>query len=173
MNVFSKTIKLDLKKEYKILVISDTHAIDVNSEMDLIKENGWIQRKKYFANFYNQNYDDKYNKLSSICCLNELIDYSNKEKPDLLIFCGDIIDYCNDYNNQLLKNTLNSISIPYMFVNGNHDNGIDCNAFQVREFRDFVIIGIDNSKKKITEDVLNQFKEYLNKRIILAIHIPI
>lgn len=58
--------------------------------------------------------------------INKLITQINNQKPDLIVFTGDLVDNPEDYSwNQQLIKKLSSLSAPYgkYWIYGNHDHG--------------------------------------------------
>ncbi|MFA7560650.1 MAG: metallophosphoesterase [Candidatus Izemoplasmatales bacterium] len=183
-------INLGVSKEYTLIQFSDVHAVTydkISDESELIikainQEKLWMQQRLDFAEKFQENYDS--NKLfSSIECLNQLIDYANKQNPDLVILTGDIIDYYSPTNFAYLKKTINRIKSSYLFSCGNHEypsryffdmcqGNCDINYI---DFKEFMVISIDDSIGKIKPNQLNAFKMLLRRKIpiILAMHIPI
>ena len=182
-------LNLNLKHEYHFIHFSDVHAISYeknDSEKEKNKaienEKAWDYVKKDFAKHFNE-YFGKEHEISSKECLCKLIDYTNKENPNLLVLTGDIIDYNSNSNFKFLKEELNTLKCPYLFTNGNHEAQEEfydeitnsSSDFNVYEFEDLLVIGIDDSLKSVSENQLNKLKNEVkkNKSIILCMHIPL
>ena len=183
------TINLRLSKPYKLIQFSDVHVATYNQQTDdqesihqaINQEQTWMKQRQDFASKFNEPFDSK-SMLSSVDCLNQLIDYANHEDPDLVLLTGDIIDYYSPSNYNFLIQSVKNIHAPYLFSCGNHEyppeNFLElCNdslEFNMIEFNDFLVVSIDNSKRKITAAQLKAFESILErgKPIIIAMHIP-
>ena len=186
-----KEIVLDigLNKQYTIVHFSDVHVItysdnDTKQEIEkaIKQEQAWFRVRKDFANYFNELCEDKH-MIASTLCLDNLIEYNNNVKPDITLLSGDIIDYYSVSNYNYLKKSLSNINNPYLFSCGNHETPSSlydelCNGngqFNQIEFEEFIIVSLDDSKKKINENQLELLNETLkkNKPIILTMHIPL
>lgn len=182
-------LNLNLKRTYKIIHFSDVHVVTYNendSKEDKDKaihhEKAWIKVRQDFANYFKENYNQEH-LIESTKCLDNLIEYSNKENPDIVLLTGDIIDYYSKANYNYLKYSLNKINSPYLFSCGNHETPSSLykeitnnnNEINYYDFDEFIIVSIDDSKKIINEYQLNTLISLskLNKPIILSMHIPI
>jgi len=102
----------DLNREYEIWFFADSHMTLCNDkEADEIKEYA-AQRAPVFANEMG---------VSSDMIFSEFIDAANEEKPDMVLFGGDILDFPSEANVSFLKAELNRLTVPYLFTMGNHD----------------------------------------------------
>jgi len=182
-------LNFSLKNEYKLIQISDVHAMTYTSldskeekEEAIKAEDLWYRQRTWFADKANEHYSESH-MIPSKECLSKLIDYINSEKPVAAILSGDIIDYYSKTNYELLVSECNRISVPFVFSNGNHEipasnyTEITNNplGFKVLDFIEFKIVSLDNSTKSISKDTLDLVKKELeeNKPIIIAMHIPI
>ena len=182
-------LSIGLKKEYKIIHFSDVHVItyresDSQEVIDKAKkqEEAWFKVRKDFANHFTEHCDVE-QMIPSTKCLDNLIDYANEQNPNVVLLTGDIIDYYSTSNYKYLKDSLAKLTKPYLFSCGNHEtpsmlyNDIcDGNGeFHYKEFDEFIIVSIDDSKKTIKERQLNALQEVLkrNKPILLTMHIPL
>ena len=124
----------------------------------------------------------------------ELAMQLNEAKPDAILFGGDMIDLCSEATIQKLKDGLNQISVPWMYIRADHDQGThwlaepdaEKNAEMqtsicsndnvlVMEYDDFIIIGINHSTSQLTEEGLEQAKLAFEKGkpIIIVTHVPL
>ncbi len=182
-------INIGLKKEYKLIHISDVHAVDYKDrdskeviEEALKAEDIWYRQRTWFAKKANE-YCDESHMIKSKECLIKLIDYINNENPTAALLTGDIIDYYSESNYLMLKEEINRINPPYLFSIGNHEAPVSKfieiigsdNGISKLEFDEFKIISIDNSTKKVSKETLDYLKEEVidNKPIIISMHIPI
>lgn len=178
MNVLiNKTeINLNLSKPFKIIELSDTHAISPNEDINIrkTKEEQWLKNRIYFANKFHEDYDSS-NNIETYKCLDYLIDYINNIDCDLVLLNGDIIDFNSLENDKLLSESLNRIKHDYLFIKGNHDKDSIYPDISIKEYNEFIIFGVNNSTKSFSNESLKALKSLLekNKPIILCCHIPI
>ena len=182
-------INLGLKNEYKLIQISDVHAVDFNDSdsIDDINEakkaeDIWYKQRTWFADKANESYDESH-LIPSKECLNNLINYINDENPDVSVLSGDIIDYYSKSNYKLLVESIKKINTKYIFSPGNHETPVDrykeifnnSTGFTVLDLDDFKIVSLDDSTKLVSADTLNSLKKELedDKLIIISMHIPI
>ena len=182
-------LNLSLKNEYKLIHISDVHAVtykdtDSKEEIDeaLKAEELWYRQRTWFAGRAKEHYDESH-MIPSKDCLANLVNYINNEKPTAAILSGDIIDYYTKSNYELLVNSIKNINCPYVFCNGNHEPNIDkyeaitnsIIGYSTLNFDEFKIVSLDNSTKHISNETLNLVKKELevDKPIIIVMHIPI
>lgn len=101
-----------LNKEYEIWFLADSHMTLCNSdEAEEIIEYA-AQRTAGFVNEMG---------VSSDLIFSEFIDTANEEKPDMILFGGDILDFPSEANVSFLKAELDRLEIPFVFAMGNHD----------------------------------------------------
>ena len=121
--------------------------------------------------------------------------YINEENPDALFVTGDCVDYVGENNANYLKEQFAKINTDVLYVLGNHESVnyrekvenpkiyyplyeciTDGNpSFWVKDYGDLLIVGIDNSDKKITKEQIAMLKEEIKRNIpiILLMHIPV
>ncbi len=166
------TFDLNLKKEYHLYQISDSHLVYTDND----KEKNWFNGKKFFSEKYNEPYTSYFDNHSSVEIFNGIIDYVNKKDNDLVILSGDIIDYVDENNIKILNDSINKIKTKTLFVCGNHDyieGYVD--DYQSIDFEEFTIVGVNNYNKTFNKHQIDKLKEDLkkDKPIIVVCHIPI
>lgn len=183
-------INLGLSKEYTMIQFNDVHAVSFDKNRDdfeaidkaIAQERLWMKQRLDFAEKFKETYDSK-NMLSSTDCLNRLIEYANDNQPDLVILAGDIIDYYSDTNHEFLKKSIKRLKSQYLFSCGNHESPPklfqdicqgNCD-FNYIDLREFVVVSINNSTRKIKPSQLESLEKLLTykKPLILVMHIPI
>ena len=127
----------------------------------------------------------------------EIVKYLNYNEFDGIIFGGDIMDYCSNSNIALIKEGLDSLRAPYIYVRADHDYGTYYRGvfFTEAESRklhqtidkdeignkfwnkndDFLVLGIDNSTKDMPDYYLNNIVLDVftrGKPVIVATHVP-
>lgn len=189
MKIENTVIRLPgIKKEYRFLHIADVHvayAGENESESDkLLAEN-----------------ETKYWSRAGVTPLEawEMMEEYVKAQSggiDGLLIAGDCLNYYSAGNLEWLKKKIEAFPAAVLYTPGNHelmvygdgqpdisknyreyyDAAMGCNAdFQVRDYEDFLIIGINNAQKEITQEQLEKLKEQIarNVPIILLMHIPL
>ena len=123
------------------------------------------------------------------------LEFAAERKPDAVLFAGDMIDYYTKSNVRFLKEMLADFPVEYLYVWGNHENGSyglplpEINEikadiaplmnnetdFFVRDFEDFLIVGVRNSSFDITESQMDHMKNIIadGRPILLLMHVPI
>lgn len=125
----------------------------------------------------------------------EIIKYLNYYKFDGVIFGGDIMDYCSNSNVAIIKEGLDNLRIPYIYIRADHDygayyGGVFFTETQARQLHqtidgdeisykfwddeDFLVLGIDNSTKDIPDYYLDIVTDVYSrgKPVIMATHVP-
>lgn len=166
------TFNLNLKNEYHLYQISDSHLVYTDND----KEKNWFNGKKFFSEKYNEPYIDYFDNHSSVEIFNGIIDYVNKKDNDLVILSGDIIDYVEEENIKLLSDSINKIKGKTLYICGNHDyieGYVD--DYQSFYFNEFIVVGLNNYNKTFNQHQIDKLKEDLKKAkpIIIVCHIPI
>lgn len=183
------TIDLNLKKEYKIIHFSDVHVINLNDNeneeayLKAVKgEQAWLRVRKDFAIHFNEICNEEH-MIPSTSSLDNLIQYTNKVNPDLLVMTGDIIDYNSKANMKYLTSSLKDLSYPYLICCGNHEapNSIfdeitnNNSDFSYVDLDEFIVVSLNDSKKVFYQEQYDKLVKLtkLNKPIIISFHIPI
>ncbi len=146
------------QREYHLLFLSDLHLIVVNDEVadDSIE---LVQ-----ARLNDWNSPQLWETLPG------LLDDCH---ADMLLFGGDMIDFCSTASFNLLKDGLSKLNTGYMYVRADHDtqgfwqkdkdqqkrkalhDSLPENTdVMVKEFPDFILLGINNSTSQLTEEGL-------------------
>ena len=184
LNINRIRLKLNLKRKYKLIQISDCHAVKSSDELSMKRELNWMNMKQYFASIHQEKYDSSAHSISSVACLNKLIDYCNQESHDLVMFSGDIIDYYSVDNYKLLSEELDKVKDMTLFVCGNHEKPSDKYkdlsilrnpSVQLVDLGELFVVGFDNSERMFKQDQLDFLKKLntINKPIIVCMHVPI
>ena len=107
------------------------------------------------------------------------------EGADAVILAGDICDYVCPANLRFLNSRLENLNTPFLAVCGNHDQAEDIPdgyvysqikaPVQVLDLGDLILVGLDDSCRRITKEQNRQFLEILSqeKPVIVVLHIPI
>lgn len=191
LNVERTIIDLGTQRPYKLIQISDTHAVSLSpdqtgEELERAKqqENFWMKGKAHFAHLFGEKYDESECAIHSSECLQKEIEYINSEAPDAALLTGDMIDYPSGANDELLRRSIRCINTPVLFTCGNHErpadryNDVCINgdaSFQVIEFDDLRLVGLDDSRKTISRMQLEKLQKVTenDKKTVICMHIPV
>ncbi len=114
---------------------------------------------------------------------------------DGVIFGGDIMDYCSNSNVTMIKEGLDNLQIPYIYVRADHDYGTyyggvfftedearklhqtidgDEIAYKFWDRDTFMVLGIDNSTKDMPDYYLNMVADVYSRGrpVIMVTHVP-
>ena len=176
-------------KRKVIYHFSDSHLTEFDglcsdAEIEKAKKAtaAWEDVRKGFCDVSGEGYGDLQCQ-APIVHLENLLNAS--ADGDALIIAGDTLDYISDANVRASDKALKGFELPYIAVCGNHESASlfpEGHALsgmkrdmQVCELEDMVIIGIDDSQRKISRELIERFAKLLEgeKPILLAMHIPI
>ncbi len=125
----------------------------------------------------------------------EIVKYLNYNKFDGVIFGGDMMDYCSNSNVAMIKEGLDNLRIPYIYIRADHDYGAyyggvfftetqarqlhqtidgDAISYKFWDDGDFLVLGIDNSTKDMPDYYLDMVTDVYSrgKPVIMATHVP-
>ena len=186
------TIK-GISKEYTIAWVSDLHLV---SDHEAGTELGDVHAE--YLDAIHKRYEELAVTADGIHAEElwpEIVNYLNYNEFDGVIFGGDMMDYCSNSNVAVIKEGLDDLRIPYIYVRADHDYGtyyggvfftetearalhqtIDgdeiSNKFWDRN--DFIVLGIDNSTKDMPDYYFNMVADVYTrgKPVIMATHVP-
>ena len=190
---FNDTLRIDEKEiiipgvqgEYEFVVVNDQHIIQLSDEYTDEKSDEVEQRYNSFRNV---------NRTLSSDAWMEIVKKINEMQPDGVILDGDMVDFFSESNLACLKDGLDQIQVPTMYVRADHDLALWYNDtftpeyvqareneiwpmedVMVQEFENFLIVGINNNTSQLSENGLERIKEIWkqNKPVILAMHVPL
>ena len=173
----------ELESDYEIWFLADSHVIVENGSEDEQTAAYAAERKPGFA--HESGY-------TSDLIFSQFIDMANEDKPDLVLFGGDIIDFPSDANVAFLKSELERLEVPYMMTYGNHDWTFpweymteegkakyrpmleEMMAGNCLELTDLVVVSIDNSSNQAEAESLSVLEQAytLGKPVVLLQHVP-
>lgn len=182
-----------LGREYTIAWVSDLHLVSDHAAGDAL---GDVHAE------YLEAVSKRYGELAVTAdgihaeeLWPEIVKYLNYNAFDGVIFGGDMMDYCSNSNVAKLKEGLDSLRIPYIYIRADHDYGTyyggvffteaearalhqtidgDQIAYKFWDRNDFIVLGIDNSTKDMPEYYLNLVTDVYSrgKPVIMATHVP-
>ncbi len=178
-----------IQNEYEFLYLTDTHIIIPNNESG-----------KQIYDYSNQRlsvFKDPEEGNNNNIDFEEWITYANANNFDGLLLGGDIIDSPAPSNINYLNTTLKKLQLPYVYNLGNHDWTYpweymtdkgkkellpllspymsNNTSIHSKEYKDFIIVAIDNSNNQINPTALDEYKKILEKKkpVILMLHVPL
>lgn len=187
-HIEEETLYLEgLQEEYTILFLTDTHVVIRDEKASgQAAENEEIR----YSMFVNEE------GVPSAEQFPEWIQYANEKKVDAVLFGGDIIDTPSAVNIQWLKEQLEQLEMPYLYVNGNHDWTYPWEymteagravylpllepfmqgntAFQTLDFGEFLVVGIDDSTNQVDGEALREYEKVVQEKrpMIVMAHVP-
>ncbi len=194
--IFTTVPVKGLRREYKVLHVTDLHACAVDdaeaaampkARLDYIR-----QRQGLFGG--GRPYPSE-------AALPALFAYADEIKADLILMTGDILDFPSDTNLRLLGDCIRKSAVPVLYITGNHDwsfaddyhtgnaearhlprvgalSGGDPH-FAVWETDDVIFCAVDSGLDRIRESTADAYTAAAasageaGKPLILALHVPI
>ena len=102
----------EVERDYEIWFFADSHIIiSDDSESEEVQAYA-AERMPVFTNEMG---------IAPSEILTQFVEQANEQKPDMVLFGGDILDFPSEENVTFLKEELAKITIPYVYVMGNHD----------------------------------------------------
>ena len=174
------------EKTYHIIWVSDLHIVIDNEEIaeeqhEFVKgrQTAWAIRPdgKEAGDFW----------------VEELAEQINTANPDAILFGGDMLDLCSEATVAKLKEGLEKITVPYLYIRADHDdrthwlktpdyeknlamhkNICENEPIMILEYPVFIILGINNSTYQMTDEAVEQVKAVAKKGkpIIVITHVP-
>lgn len=175
----------EIKRKYKFIFMSDLHILVENDEISPEWADEVHTRRELFRTE---------NGMYSAELWNEMPDLLNSWGADAVLLGGDMVDYASGANIKCLKNGIQKIKAPVMYVRADHDlypyyckkevskkakrlhKSIDGNkGIFLKEFEDLCLVGINHSTNQISKRQLKKFKKILalGKPVILLTHVPL
>ena len=182
-----------LDREYTFVWVSDLHLVTDHEAGD---ENGDVRPE--YQDAIRKRYEELAVTEDGVHAEDlwpEIIKFINYGDYDGAIFGGDMMDYCSNSNIRIIKEGLDQLHIPYMYVRADHDYGVyyggvfftetesralhktidgDEMSHKFWDMGDFIVLGIDNSTKDMPEYYYNMVAEVYSrgKPVIMATHVP-
>ncbi|MBO5144271.1 MAG: hypothetical protein J6C19_01890 [Lachnospiraceae bacterium] len=182
-----------LTREYMIAWVSDLHLV---SDHEAGEEAGDVHAE--YLEAINKRYEELAVTSDGVHAEElwpEIVKYLNCNDFDGIIFGGDMMDYCSNSNVAMIKEGLDSLQVPYMYIRADHDYGpyyggvffteteartlhqtIDGDEISHKfwDMGDFIVLGIDNSTKDMPQYYLDMVADVYSrgKPVIMATHVP-
>ena len=182
-----------LDKEETVFQISDLHLIYSNEnsteEWKAFAEkqrNAWKGVRISFAQLYGDAYDEPH-LIQPEEALPKYVSLVNEKKPGGFLMTGDMLNDFNKETIDFLGDALGEVTVPYMWVRGNHEVGNDefylpytgSDLVRIMRVGKVALLGIDNSCKKITKELADAVKacaaeeNRMGNIPVLVMHIPV
>ena len=187
VTVYDEQIDIDgFDGNFKIIYVSDTHVALCDERDGELMEAQQMRYDEFSRDFKgpDRNFDIT-------------MDYIIAEKPDLVIFGGDITDEASLASVEYIGKEISRLECPYIYLMGNHDfkygeeyfspkayeeylprlesvNG-DFDGTEVLRFDQFTVLALDDNNNQVpagTKDTLNELRKE-GKPVIVALHVPI
>ena len=168
---------------------SDSHLTEYDAASDAFEierakkqTDAWEGVRKGFCEAYGAPYGEL-EKQSAQAHLENLL--SCASDGDALVIAGDTMDYINGANVRIFEKLFGKFEKPFVQVCGNHEPHADIpdgyivsrikNELQVLDMGDMLIVGLDNSQRKISRSQLDALEGFVKdgKNILLVMHVPI
>lgn len=184
VNYVEEIVIPGVENEYEFLFLTDLH-LAIKTREEVGPYGSADERIAAFANPKG---------TVSAAQLLQWISYANDKQFDAVLMGGDMVDYYSEANEAYLQEQVENLQIPYLFTLGNHDLFLPWEetiaedadiyewfmngnmAFQVMEYKEFVICAIDNEAYDVNEESLAAMKKWLgqnpDKPMILLAHVP-
>ena len=174
-----------LEKEYTFLWLSDLHIITECDEIAVEDQETVTSRRESFKNTVGMYSDEFWLQLSKAL---------DAWSADAIFFGGDMIDHAANANIACLKEGLDKLETPYLYVRADHDYApyycavkdeaavaglqAEIDGYEeitLIEFEDLCLVGINDSTRPITVAALQEMKDICakGKPIILVTHVPL
>lgn len=194
--IFTTVPVKGLKKDFKILHVTDLHACAVSeaeaADMPAYRLDYIRQRQALFAGGRPYPAD---------AALPVLFDYAAEIGADLILMTGDIIDFPSEANLTLLKSCVDGCKVPVLYITGNHDwsfaddyhtdnaaatylTRVDAisgcvDHAAIYECGTVLVCAVDSGLDRIRPETLNAYltaarrAKETGKALILALHVPV
>lgn len=176
-------------KRKTIYHFSDTHLAEYDelateTEIAGAKKTteAWERVRKIFA----ETHGEPIGEVQMLPAKEHFENLMNASKDgDALIIAGDMFDYVSHPNMRVAEKAFKDYPCPIIALCGNHENpdnipdGLLVSAMkspiQTLEFEDLIILGLDDSKREISEEQYSALETAYGsgKKVLLAMHIPI
>ncbi|MBP3388203.1 MAG: metallophosphoesterase [Clostridia bacterium] len=176
-------------KRKTIYHFSDTHLAEYDSlspekEIEAAKKatDAWIRVRKAFADGHGEPFGE----AQMLPAREHFVNLMNASRDgDVLVIAGDMLDFVNGANVRLAEKELKDYPCPVLALCGNHENANNIpegmtismmrEPIQIAELDDLIVLGLDDSKREITEKQYSALEEALasGKAVVVAMHIPI
>ncbi len=182
-----------LTREYTIAWVSDLHLI---SDHEAGEEAGDVHAE--YLDAISKRYEELPITSDGVHAEElwpEIVKYLNYHEFDGIVFGGDMMDYCSNSNVAMIKEGLDSLRAPYIYIRADHDYGAyyggvfftetearalhqtidgDEIAYKYWDRDEFVVLGIDSSTKDMPEYYYNMVADVYTrgKPVIMVTHVP-
>lgn len=188
VSVHEDTIKVEgLSRPYEIIMVADSH-ISLCDDRDAALIEKAAKRYKDFTCWDGEGADKAFE---------ECIKYVKREKPDVFLLAGDIIDSAMEASIDFLRNQLAEIDVPYLYGTGNHDFEYGTEYFseealntylprlneitdtdkgyQTLELEEITVMVVDDGSNKVSPDTLEELDRIfaIGKPVVIALHVPL
>lgn len=174
-----------VRGEHLLMHITDTHLhvwddLSTEEERDEAErqEARWMSGKEGYAKDNGEPYGDE-QKIPSTEAFEKLLALAEELRPEMLLLSGDNLDYMHPAGERYLAKKLSGYRGKFLAVPGNHEiercEGVWELGLQVCDLGEFVIAGVDDRKKTVSDDDLAKLTALCDegKQVIVLCHIPV
>ncbi len=188
LHLLETTVPMGLARSFTVCQPTDLHLVYADSRSGAYETELAAVREKNFPHAHQAK--------------EEIQNYLQKNKPDLLLMSGDILDFPTESNLDALRAFLADIGCPYLYTPGNHDwtfpqgyqSDLHCKTylprlgewmngtpdFQMLEAGGIVFIAADNSRfDRVTPEQTEKLEAALLScrargiPAVVCLHVPI
>ncbi len=174
-----------LKNHYTFIFMSDVHIIVENDEISPDDLETVRARREEFCSSDGRYASELWKDMPELF---------HSWDADAVLLGGDMIDFASTSNINCLKEGIDRIDVPVLYVRADHDynpyhcEGLDKKEMKILhqsidgyegvsllEFEDLCLVGLNNSTEQVSSRQLKRIKEIfeIGKPIILLTHVPI
>ena len=188
LKISHKKVQIEgLKNTYTFLHITDLHLVCISEDETMARIEHAKARKESF----------RVNGITSDMWLEKLMKYANDRKVDAVLLTGDILDFPSPEAIMTLKQALETLEMPYVYIIGNHDwSYLDDyhteasikrdrpllrtlsagnEEFHTVKVGEVTFVAVDNSTDAYSREMISWLEETLarEENVILLQHIPL
>ena len=177
-------IEVGLEKPVRLIVINDLHLQINNDEIAADSKEFMANRVKEFSTG-GLSTEKRWKKLPKLI---------NAVDADYVLFAGDMLDFNSEATVSALKEGMDKLDKPFMYVRADHDmecywqekvsheaaderqNSISDNGgLLVKDLGEIIIMGVNFTQNNISLETLEKIKEVMKmgKPVVVLTHIPI
>ena len=177
-------LEIGLSKPVKLVVVNDLH-LQINNDEIVEDQRDYMKNRIAEFSVGGVTTEKRWKKLPALI---------NKEEADYVLFVGDMLDFNSVATTTALKEGVEKIESPLLYVRADHDienywqpasdywasmekqSAIsDNSALIVKELDEIVLMGVNYSQNNISAETLKEAEAVmsLGKPVIVVIHVPI
>ena len=177
-------IEIGLKTPVRLIVINDLHLQINNDEIAADKKEFMTNRVSEFSTG-GMSTEKRWKTIPKLI---------NDVDCDCVLFAGDILDFNSEATTSALKDGMDKLNKPFMYVRADHDmecywqanpshkaanerqaSICDNSEIQVMDLGEVIIMGVNFTQNNISDSALDTIREVMamGKPVVILTHIPI